>query len=1053
MSILSKLLQRPVAMSMFYLMLIVSGIYAFLRLPLELAPQIEYPNLSVSTNWGHTSPETMEAHISAPIESIANSVQGVRNVSSVSGEGESRVDIEFDQNVDMDYARFELKEKILSFSETLPSEVPIPEIKHYLPEDIKNLQGFLSFSLFGNYSKHELTRIAKEVFVPALLSIKGVASVQVYGGVEKNISIEIDSNRAELLGINSEIIWSKIKANVFNGNVGSIIEGNSRNIISIKDNASNVAQFKDINVSSDGNLTPIYLKDVANISENVEEPSNLYRVNGKPSVSIVIDREANTNTLNVAKSVLKKTLELHERLPKELSLLKISDKSEYLIRELNKLFLEVLFSFGCIFLLLLFFLRNVQSSVLVLSSILFSLAGTFFFFWVFGIGLNLFTMAGLILGFGRLVDDSIVVLDNISRKLIFTYGEKQNAILTGFREIALPVIASTLATVGALTPMGFLPIELKPYFLQFSYAIGISLIMSLLVSFTLIPLMLTKINLNQKESNNSLKVKKIGVKVYHWLLLFVLKRKGIALFIIIWFFGFPVWLLPDKINTSGELSSFYNKTIGSDWYQSVRPLINYCFGGTSFLFFSKVPKGEIWDIDPDTYLIVRIQFPQGTQIEQYDSIVKEIENRTVFDTIHIAKVTSKISKESGVIRIDINKQYADSNFPIKLRNDLILFGAQTGGAKVFIYGYGPGYNNTGDILPIFEINVEGYNYNTVKSICEQIRGKLEQNSRVSDIDINGSFGKWDSYQEIVVDIDRDATNRYGLTIGDVVEAIKSIANSEVVYGTIPFGDKHLKLVIRNKEGENLSIYDLDNYLIFNKNGKPVRLKNIIHVFVQKSPGEIYRQDQQYIRSISFEYKGPYKFGAKYTDGVIKSMQLPHGYSVYRKLPEVFLSDENRNALLLIALFSCVIVFMVTASLYESYLNPTIIILAIPFSLIGLFAAFYFSGEPFGRGGYAAIILLIGIVVSNSIVLLDGLTVKYVQNGYSVSNLIEVCTHRLRPIMMTSGATVIGMIPLLFEDRSSIWYQLSIGAIGGMLSSTILVLVILPLVFSMFYGKK
>ena len=1043
-----NILHRPIAVSMLYCALVLGGIFAFTRLPLELAPSKEFPRLSVLASWGSTSPETVEQFITALIEEIANTVQGVRKVSSTSEEGRSTVDIEFEQKTDINFARLELNEKLAAFAETIPPGALPPVIQRYVPKDLRDLQGFLSYSLSGEKPPHELRKYAEESISPPLMSIKGISNVQVLGGERRELQVEVDPAKVVALGLRSDELTARLRELHFSAPVGAFAGGEGRTLIAVRNESVTLQDIEQVVITRTAAGAPIRMRDVASVRDGRAEPRSFYRINGKPTITLVIDKEPHTNTLALAEAVFQKLEVLRTGFPPGFSLSKASDKSEQMRKELGKLYLEIIISLVCIFLVLLLFLRNLIAPLLVLSSILFSLAGTMLFFWLLGVGLNLLTLAGLVLGFGRLVDDSIVVLENINRHLQDGTAGRLPKIEHAVSEIALPVVASTLTTVGALLPLQFLPPDLKPYFFDFGLAVGVSLLMSLVVSFTLIPVATANISSGRTFYGILDRLGAEASNLYQSLLRVALLRKRLVIAITIWLFGLPVWLLPEKIESENALAALYNKSFGGETYQSVRSYVNYALGGTSYLFFSKVSKGEVWDFGSQTYLIVGVWFPQGTEIERYNRVALDVERDVLLNGQGIDKVTTRVHSDYAVVRVDIADSAANTAIPFELKNRLVLFAAQTGGASVSVSGFGPGFYSGGESAPSFYVKVLGYNYNKVKEIAETFREKIERNPRIAEVDIDRSFGRWSKMYELVVMVDRDAIARHGLTVVDVIRAVRSYTRGAIEHSELNIRGERVPYAVKVAGYQELSVHDLRQAVVVNANGEQVRLSELIRIEERQMPAKIARENQQYLRWISFEYKGPYRFGDRFVDAAIKATPLPSGYLFDRSSSFFWLTEESQLSLLWIAFFGLVIVFMITASLYESFVKPFIIILSVPFSLIGLFVAYYLTDTPFGRGGYAAIVLLIGIVVTNSIVLVDYLSRRIEAEGYTVETLAEASSRRLRPVLMTTLTTIGGLLPLLIMgERTSLWYSLSLGTIGGLISSMLLTLVVVPVVYS------
>ncbi len=1048
-SFFQRILHRPVAIAMLFGALLIAGAFAFTRLPLELSPSVEFPSLSVQTSWGNTSPETIEMFLTAPIEEIANTIRGVTKVSSRSSEGRSTVDVEFEQNTDMNFARLELYEKLAAFSENLPAGVSQPTIERYVPEDFQELQGFLTFTLAGNQSSSSLRRYAQDQLASALLSIRGVAKVEVLGGEEREIQIELQTDRVRALGLTVDKVATAIGTLEFSAPVGIVNEPNGRAVVSIQNKNSKVAAILALPVHTTTNGTLIRLSDIGTVRDGFAEPRSFYRVNGKPSVTLVIDKEPHINTLRVADQVFAKLKELSQRFPEGTELVKVSDKSEQMRKELDSLYRDIVISLFCIWIILVVFLGNYKAPLILLSSILFSLAGTFLVFWFFGISLHLLTLAGLVLGFGRLVDDSIVVLDNIQRH--GTEASREAGIVKAVEQVFLPVVASTLTTVGALLPIAFLPADLKPYFLDFGIAVSVSLLMSLLVSFTLVPTIVNKVSIESSPTSILNRLGSSFIKLYQRMLKLALRYRRAVLCLIVLAFGIPVWLLPERIESESAFASAYNTVLGNEYVAAVRPYMNSVFGGASHLFFTKVTKGEVWEWGNETYLIVRVGFPQGTEIQRYDDVAAAVEREALSRPEGIKKLTTRVVDDYASVRVDFDDSSAVTAVPYEMKNRLTVFAAQTGGATISVSGFGPGFSSGGESAPSFYVKVLGYNYNKVKEIAEQFKEKIQRNPRIAEVDIDRSFGRWSRSTEIVVQVNREAIAAHGLTVVDVVRWIRSMTRGTVEWNTISLVDERVPCTVKLSGYKSFSVTDLRSARRINTNGELVKLADLVEIDELRVPSQITREDQQYLRWISFEYKGPYKYGDAFVDATTKSMPLPSGYKFDRSFSFFFFSEKNQKSMVWIALIALVIVFMVTSSLYESLLKPLIVIASVPLSLIGLFLIFYLTDTPFGRGGYASVILLIGIVVANAIVLVDYVSKKFSLQAPSPQLLISAATDRLRPIMMTSLTTIGALIPLLiWSDKTSVWYSLALGTVGGMMSSTILTLVVVPVLLTIVY---
>jgi multidrug efflux pump subunit AcrB len=1037
---------------MAYAALLAGGVFALTRLPLDLAPAVEYPALSIETVWSGVSAETVEMVVTAPIEETASTVAGVRSVSSNSSEGHSQVDIEFERQTRMDFARLELHEKLAALSRTFPAGVEQPAVEAFVPEDFRNLQGFIRYSLVGNRPAADLRTLGRDVLSPRLRGIRGVAEVQVEGGEEREIQIELKPDAIASLGLQIGAVTSALGAMECNASAGASHQGAHRKLLSVRTAGLTLEAIARTPVARTPSGAPILLRDIGTVRVTTAEPQSYVRINGRPSVTLVINKEPHVNALQVADRIFDLVDELRAGLPRGIELVLESDKSETMRSELATLSRDIGFSLMCIVLVLVLFFGNAKAPLLVLSSICFSLAGTFLAFWLFGIGLHVLSLAGLVLGFGRLVDDSIVVLDNIQGKA--DVGAPGRGVSLAVGEVALPVMASTMTTVGALVPTSLLPPTLRPYFVDFSFAVGISLVMSLVVSFTLIPVVAARMQFVPHLPQLYARAGSLGAAAYGWCLRKAIASRLVLALVVLWMFGLPVWLLPDHVDGKSMPARVYNALVGSRMYLAARPYVNWLLGGSSHMFFANVEKGEVWAYGRETYLVIRVVFPQGTDLQRYDEIARRMEAEALSFGDQVEKVTCQVLPHSAIVCIEMPRSLAETAVPFSIKNHLTVLAARTGGASIGVWGFGPGFSSGEDNAPTFAVRVLGYNYGRVKDIAETFRQRLEVNPRIANVDIDRSWSsEWERAMELVAHVDRQEAARLGAGIADVVNTIRASTPGVVESHRVTIDGERLSYAVKVAGYRDCSVDDLRDAVVTGSDGHGIRLAALLTVSEQRTPGEILREDQSYVRWVTFEYRGPYRFGNAFVDATIRSINVPHGYRFDRSFSWYTFSDADKRTMLLIAAVAFIVVFMVTASLYESFRKPFLVILSVPFSLIGLFVSFFLAGAPFGRGGYAAVILLIGIVTTNSIVLVDRLSHACPGRAVRIQELVEAALSRVRPVLMTTLTTMGGLLPmLLLGDRSSVWYSLALGTIGGLVSSMVLTLIVVPVGYLSLAGR-
>ncbi|MDI6779120.1 MAG: efflux RND transporter permease subunit, partial [Bacteroidota bacterium] len=486
-----------------------------------------------------------------------------------------------------------------------------------------------------------------------------------------------------------------------------------------------------------------------------------------------------------------------------------------------------------------------------------------------------------------------------------------------------------------------------------------------------------------------------------------------------------------------------------------KPYVDHTFGGSLHLFFKYVNRGEIWSYGAETYLLVVIRTPAGTELERLNEAVKLVEDElSKFDDKVDKYITNIYNNEIGNITITFSEEAVQSSFPYILKAHLTSLMSNIGGATVGVLGFGPGFFTGSSQLPSYNVKILGYNYEKVKEIGEQIRQQLILNRRVANVDIDRSFMYSENLFEVAITANRSLLERYGLTISELMYRIRSLTRGAIQASRIKIAGEEINYSIKFAGYKVFSIDDLMSVVIAVPNGEKVKLKDIITLKERKVLSRIVRENQQYQRYVSFEYKGPYKYGQKLTESVVEQVKnnLPHGYTVEQSNWFFMLTPKSEMELSFIILLAILVVYMVTAALFESYVKPFIIIFSVPFSMIGVFLAFYFSDATFDRGGYASVLLLTGISVNISILLLDKLS--KIETTDFVHDIIKGSSTRLRPILITTLTTIAGILPLVIEEtHDSFWYSLGLGTVGGLISATLLVLFIIPVIYTLLYNKK
>ncbi len=1033
---------------MMLFVVVVLGLFSLFNLPIELNPNVEFPRLSISVSWNGVSAEAVEAFVTAPIEAQLAEIRGVKNIKSRSSQGYTYINLEFHEKTDLDFIRIEINEKLSIIKDELPIGVSPPKLSAYVPEDFRDLQGFITYTVSGNQSANEIRKYVTENMVYPLMSLTGIADVKVRGGNEREITIELDYEKIKRLNISNSEIRSRVSEIEAIETVGIIKRGSNQVVVKIKNNIDDLSVIGEQIVKRIDNGTLIKLKDIGRVYDDFSEATSYYRLNGKETVSLILNKEAGTNSLEISEEVYKKIEELKEEFPKDVSIIKEIDKSERVREELSELTENGLISFIIILVILLVIFRSINYSVIIVTSIVFSLLFSLLLFYLFGISLNIITISAFILGFGFMVDNAIVVIDYLDKHKKERDTKRLSIIL---KEIFNPVLASTLTTIGVFLPLLFLTGELRLYFEQFAMGVVFTLFASLIVSFTIIPMLYTRYG-NVKLDQNIKSKESLTYRIYLYIMQKIFKWKRVSFAIIILIVGLPVWLLPDRIETP-IISEIYNPVFESDIYSELKPYVDYSLGGTLNLFFNHINRGKVWNFGEATYIYVRLELPNGNTIERMNGLTKEFEREILNYAENIKIVIANVrDEESASIRVEFTDEQSETSFPYMLKNYLTAYATRLGGLNVSVYGFGPGFSNGGGGSSSYTVVAKGFNYNKVKDLAKEFREIIVRNPRIDNVDIDRSVSYWekDTY-EIEAEIKRENLSKYDITIDDLLKTIASNTKGNLTQNRFYLEDEEVKYRIKYKNYRDVQLNEIENLIIKNKSGNIFKIKDLVEFSEKKVLSSIHRENQQYIRNISFDYKGPFKYGNKFIEKSLEKIAIPEGFTIKKREFQFRFSEEDEIDIWMILVMSIVLTFMITASLFESITKPGYIMLAVPFALIGAIFLFFVMELTLDRGAYAGLLLLIGLSVNNSIMLIDYISKK--KKNLNEIDLISASYSRLRPIFTTTLTTAGALVPLLFTSEVTFWSSLSYSVLGGILLSSVLTIVYVPLFYYRYGGLK
>ena len=1049
-------IRRPVAVAMGCLAIALMGASAWRNIPIELLPETQLPRLNVNAEWRGASPETVEAFLTSPIESAVQQVKGVEKVislsSEVQGTGTSSIEVQFSRDTDMDFARLDLSERLSALEEELPPAVRRILVQPYVPPEFesRSQRGFLRYTYTGPYTLEALRADLDDRVVPDLSQIEGVALVQARGGRERLIEIELNEDRVSSLGLSPGMVNSRINDLDLVREAGAVREGDQERSVTIQ---NRVARAEEIlgTVLLENRGTLVRVSDVADVRDSYEEPRGYNRINGQPAVSFMVIREIGANTVRAADAVKARVAQLERASLAGTSLILDHDESEDIKEQLTDLRTRALISAFVIFSVLLLFLRSFRSAGVVFMTIAFSVLISLNLIYFGGMTLNLLTLMGLAMGFGLIVDNAIVVLESVFRR--WQGGRDAVAAATeGTRQVVLPILTSTATTLIVFVPFVYLQGELRVFYVPLAIVVALTLGASLLVAFTFIPALaarvLPRVRRDEAATGPAHRSQSRGAG------------------------GVPESGVPGDAPSAGApadrgrraplytrvYSTIIGFTLRRAWLAVTVAVL--AFGGSWYLFENHVTRGVLWGGGMgglDTYVLINIELPRGSDLERTDNLVRSFEQRLAAIP-EVERFSSTVTGTYGQITVNFPDSLENTGIPMAIKEQMFSHSLGFTGAEVRVIGRGLGfYGGGGGASPNYSMKVLGYNYEQVREIAEDLGDRLARVPRVRTIDTN-SAGRFvrERATEFVVEIERDQLARHDISVQELVARMNAAVSGQTSEAQLKIGGDEVRYEVKLEGYRDTDVQELLETIIATSTGSGIRLGDVVSIAPVDVLAWIRREDQQYERRVAYEFAGPRRLGDQYYDGIIESTELPVGY-VIEEDQGFRWSDEDRRQIYAVLAVSILLIYMVTAALFESVRLPLCVLLTVPMALIGVFLMFFYTGASFTREAYVGVIMMGGIVVNNAILLVDNINrVRRESGGGLHAAILAGTLERVRPILMTTATTVLGLLPLvLFSETadSTIWNALGYALIGGLLSSTVFVLATTPAIYLLIEGRR
>ena len=1021
MSIPEFSVKRQVTITMLIGIILVLGFYSFTNIGLDLLPDISYPTVSVITTWTGVAPEDIEKQVTKPLEQVFALVSNVKTIKSFSREGISVVTIEFEWGTNIDFAAQDLRDQIGIFKDYLPQDVDEPIVFKF---DV-SMMPISAYTLSGDISKERLKSVAEDVIKPKLERIDGVASVMLFGTYNKEVRILLDPKKINAFGIDPQQIQMALMFNNINMPAGHIVKRNKEYLLRTYGEFKSIKEIGNIVIGMTKDYKPIYIRDIAKVQFDYQERRTASFVNGKKAIWLMLSKESGANTVNVMKKVLKEQKEIEKLIPKDTKLDLMFDMSDMIRKIISKTGNNALVGaiFAIIFIFL--FLRSWRPTLAISIAIPLSIIATFIAMYAAGYTLNLMTMVGLTLGVGMLVDNSVVVIENIFR-LIESGENRITAASKGATQVGMAITASTLTTVAVFFPVLFIPGIVGQLSRGLALTVSFSLLASLFVALTIVPVIAA--NLFKKEKNAGVEATKWFKKlknVYEKTLRWVLNHKTITVLATIIIFALSLGLYP---------------FIGGEFM----PKMDQPFAQ---IFFS-LPQGttidetaalgnelsSVLDGHPDVEMVgmmVGTETQDKGNIGMSSTSPTNVNEGTIFIRFKIReKRPIKMSTEQ---MIDMIRK----KFP-KLKNSkfivLDMSSQMTGGGE------------QNDIA----VKIYGDNLEKLNQFSKIIADTMRNTEGLTDVDISIRPGT----PEMRIIVDKDKCARLGLTAAQVGNAIKTYTLGTFA-GRYTDKDKQIDIIIELPEKYRDNLSKILTLPVITKTGASVPLSQVAHIAETVGPTEIQREEQKRKISITASVSKGYNLQKttarikKKLDKIYKSAIWETGYTYdiggqYSQMKDLF------KWMIIAALVAFLLVYMVMASQFESFLHPFVIMFTQPLAIIGVFWALFISGNTFSLPSLMGVVILIGIVVNNGIVLVDFINQLRRREGMPKDEaIVKAGTIRLRPVLITALTTIVGMLPMALSTSqgSEMRAPMAMAIIGGLTTATFLTLLVIPVIYS------
>ena len=1100
--------RRRVTIAMMTLTLVLFGVISLSSLKVELLPDLSYPTLTVRTDYEGAAPAEVETLISQPAEEALGIVKGLRKLKSISRTGQSDVVLEFAWGTDMQQAGLDVRDKIETLQ--LPLEAKPPVLLRFNPSTQPIMRLALSSKQDGGNEADavrrlmELRRYADDDLKRKLEPVSGVAAVKVGGGLEDEIQVDIDQRKLAQLGLSLDTVIQRLQQENVNLSGGRLEEGSQRYLVRTVNQFATVEQMREMllttasgsgasaagenrqlmtailgsrdpnviaamrNDGAGASVATVRLKDVAEVRQGYKEREAVIRSAGNEAVELAVYKEGDANTVSTADALEKKLEAIRKQMPKDIQMTVVEDQSVFIRHAIKDVKVDAVIG-GLLSVLIIFlFLRDGWSTFVISLSLPISIVATFFFMGQLGLSLNVMSLGGLALATGLVVDDSIVVLESIAKARERGMGVLEAAI-KGTREVFMAVVASTLTTIAVFLPLVFVEGIAGQLFRDQALTVSIAIAVSLVVSMTLIP-MLSALKGRPPLEFPAEDPREPWRPASRWKKPAAYAGRGVGAMFRYGFFA-AAWMVvrvfrgiaavvgPVMRKASDIAMAPYGRAEAS--YLRLLPAALKrpwpVLGGAALAFALTLAVLPVLGVDLIPQLAqdrfdMTAKLPPGTPLAQTDALVREVQRKHASEggvrLLYAVSGTgtrldaspTESGENIGKLSVVMDDTSREPELIEKLRQTMKAWpAAQVDFSRPELFA----------LSPPLEIEIEGNTLEEIRVAGNRLAGMLRQNPHYADVKSTVEQG----FPEIRIVFDQDRAAALGLTTRQIADAVVN-----KIKGNVPtrysFRDRKIDVLVRVQESERSSVESLRRLIVNPSGNKPVELASVAEVIATTGPSEIHRADLRRVAIVSANLRGV-DLGTAVTEVQNMVAENPLGTDVGMHIggQGQELGESIRSLLFAFAL-AIFLVYLVMASQFESLLHPFVILFTIPLALVGAVAALLLSRSPVSVVVFIGLILLVGLVVKNAIILIDKVNQLREEGVAKRTALVEGARSRLRPIMMTTLCAVFGFLPLAlaFGEGAEVRSPMAITVIGGLLVSTLLTLVVIPVVYDLLDRK-